>query len=213
MTLFRGYFSIEMTLMFKMRRFLVMFDGKVKTKRSYGLLVGGLLLFFLILVGMVYSTVSAQFSLWLVENQLERKHGVNNMDHKKLRTILSSPDAQSYILFDTRAQAEYDTSRIESGIRVSPNMSAEDFMEKFGQQLPDKHLVFYCSVGSRSSEFVVRVQDVALNEGARSLANLRGGIFRWYNEGNPVVNKNGETNDIHPYDDEWGKLIIQRNKP
>jgi rhodanese-related sulfurtransferase len=172
------------------------------------------ILIFVLFLGLVYpGTAAGQFSLWLVEKRLALKYDVKNISHDELSEIRHSEDAANYVLFDTRAEAEYDTSRIGPAILVRPDMGADLFIETFGEQIRDKHLIFYCSVGERSSKFIERVQDLALNQGARSLANLRGGIFRWYNEGHPVVNSQGETDDIHPYDAEWGRLVVQRNKP
>lgn len=69
-------------------------------------------------------------------------------------------------------------------------------------------MVFYCSVGYRSSTMVERISAAAHHSGARSVLNLRGGIFRWYSEARDVYDIDGEiTDDVHPYSDLWGRLI------
>jgi rhodanese-related sulfurtransferase len=152
------------------------------------------------------------FSLWLVEKRLELKYGVPNLSPEELKKRLSSEEAATYLLFDTRPKEEFEVSHIQSAIRIDPHLSAEAFMRVHGQRIKGKHLLFYCSVGDRSSAVTKRVQGPVLKAGAKSLWNLRGGIFRWYNEGNPVVNEKGDTNDIHPFNDQWGSLI-ERRKP
>ena len=91
-------------------------------------------------------------------------------------------------------------------------MEETKFFEQFGATIKGKQLLFYCSVGYHSSHFATRVQQKALQRGAHSVANLKGGIFRWYNEGNPVVNQNGPTEDIHPFNEEWGTLLERRQQ-
>jgi hypothetical protein len=45
---------------------------------------------------------------------------------------------------------------------------------------------------------------------SKSSRNLRGGIFRWYNEGKPVVDASGMTDDIHKFDPIWGMMVERR---
>jgi len=52
----------------------------------------------------------------------------------------------------------------------------------------------------------------ALQAGARSASNLSGGIFRWYNENNPLMTLEGETVAVHPFDEQWERLLRKRNK-
>ncbi len=89
-------------------------------------------------------------------------------------------------------------------------MSLTEFLKRHGKQIQGKQVVFYCSVGYRSPEFLERVEAAALAKGARSLANLGGGIFRWYNEGLTVYDDQGPMDNIHPFDEDWSKLIKPR---
>ncbi|MGH7494114.1 MAG: rhodanese-like domain-containing protein [bacterium] len=154
----------------------------------------------------------AQLSLDLLEKVMQSKFPILHLTWQALKQEIVSVDSSRYLLFDTRAPAEYQTSHIRSAIQVDPQMPAADFIKIYGDTLKDKHVVFYCSVGYRSSIFALRVEAGALKAGARSVANLRGGIFRWYNEANPVVDVEGETDQIHPYDSFWGVLIRERKK-
>lgn len=162
-----------------------------------------LLICFVILTG--------QFSLWLVEKKIEFKYGVDNISVKELNEILKSEEASNYILFDTRQKEEYDVSYIPGAMLVDPEMQSVQFIKSHGPIISGKHLIFYCSVGERSSIFIERVKESSLKAGAESLANLRGGIFRWYNEQMPVVDDKGSAEEIHPYDEEWGKLVKDRD--
>jgi rhodanese-related sulfurtransferase len=166
---------------------------------------------FSILIGLsLPQPVGAQLSLWWVEKKLDLKYDVPNITHERLAAGLASPEASRYLLFDTRERPEYETSHIRSALHVPPDMSTGAFLDKYRTRVRDKHLVFYCSVGDRSSGFAERIREKVLEQGALNVYNLRGGIFRWYNEGHPVVNRKGETDVIHPFDEAWGALINKR---
>ena len=153
---------------------------------------------------------AAQTRLALTEKIVAMKYPVPNMTHGELEEKLASREAGRYLLFDTRAEDEYRVSHIASAEHVSPEMSADAFMAKYGDRLAGKRLVFYCSVGYRSSIFAERVLERARAAGADSVSNLRGGIFRWYIEGNPVVDEKGVTDEVHPYDKVWGALLAPK---
>jgi rhodanese-related sulfurtransferase len=164
---------------------------------------------FLILSFFPVSTFG-QVSLWLLEKRIALKYDVQNITAEELHRKLSSKEPGGILIFDTRQKEEYDTSRIQKAIHVGPDMSTDVFIENQGHRIKGKILIFYCSVGVRSSMFIERVRERALKEGAVFLANLRGGIVRWYNDGYPVLNGEGETDDIHPFDDSWGRFVKPR---
>ena len=154
----------------------------------------------------------AQLTLSLLEKTIERIHPVESITHESFKATLATQDSNQFVIFDTRTKEEYETSHIRNAIRLEPEISAEDFTKAYADTIKDRRLVFYCSVGYRSSASVRRLRDAALELGALSLVNLRGGIFRWYNEKHPVVNENGVTDDIHPYSSTWSFLIKKRRK-
>ena len=167
-----------------------------------------LLIVFLAIPAFIFS----QFTLENVEKEIEKEYPITHVNINNLKEKLSSSDSSEYLLFDIREKEEYDKSHIHSAIWIDPDMSGNDFIDQYGAKIKRKHLVFYCSVGKRSSIFVERVLKKALTANRETIANLRGGIFRWYNNGFPVVNANGETDDIHPYNVYWGQLIERRTK-
>ena len=93
---------------------------------------------------------------------------------------------------------------------ADPDLAADEFARMFAGALKEKELVFYCSVGYRSSILLERVQQQALDAGVVSLANLRGGIFRWYNERRPLHDGTGKVDNVHRYDAFWGRLLKKR---
>lgn len=153
-----------------------------------------------------------EFTLDYIEEQLARQYPVKQISSEELRRDLSGGDSSGTLLFDTRSSEEYSTSHLRGAIQVDPEITPQDFLQQFGERISGKKLIFYCSVGKRSSKVIQRLQSVLQQKEAASAANLRGGIFRWYNQGYSVYNSGGETDQIHPYDQFWGRLVHKRSQ-
>lgn len=145
--------------------------------------------------------------LEVVEGLVEGGFAVPQISGDSLYAALASPGAPEYLLFDVRTETEYRVSHLPSAIRVDPEMSGEEFLKQFGDSLSGKRVVFYCSVGVRSSALLSRVLKASGEPSPFSAANLRGGIFRWFNRGYPLVNAAGPTDTVHPYNFWWKQLI------
>ena len=148
-----------------------------------------------------------QFSLASVQIAIENQF--ETVDHL-LAEELVSMDKASVLLFDTRPMAEYKVSHIDGALQLDPNISAAKFAQLYGEKAAGKTLVFYCSVGHRSSGVATRAAEQLAKAGA--IYNLRGGIFGWHNEGRPVVNAGGTTDNVHPYNKEWGQLVTRQDR-
>lgn len=148
---------------------------------------------------------------WLLDGaimMIERTHRVDNLATDELAAMLAGPEPP--LLFDVRTVAEYGKSRIATAVRLDPDTGTDDFATLYGSFIEGRDTVFYCSAGQRSSELMERVESVCRNAGARSCRNLRGGIFRWYNEGRPVVDASGTTDEIDGYDPVWSAMVERR---
>jgi rhodanese-related sulfurtransferase len=115
------------------------------------------------------------------------------------------------LVFDVREFAEYAVSHLPGAIRIDPGVAAEEFVATYGDKVAGRDVVFYCSVGVRSSKLAARVLQPLAARGANDIYNLEGGLFRWHNEGRSMVDASGPTDRIHPYDSYWGGLIARRN--
>lgn len=113
------------------------------------------------------------------------------------------------LMFDVREEAEHRVSHLSGAERVNPETAAEAFVAKYGAAAAGRDVVFYCSVGMRSSGLAAEVQEGLVKAGALSVANLRGGIFGWHNARRPLVDANGATDFVHPYNDKWGALVAR----
>jgi rhodanese-related sulfurtransferase len=115
------------------------------------------------------------------------------------------------LVFDVREEPEYQVSHLPGAIRISPESAPAEFLARFGTGVKGKTVVFYCSVGMRSSQFAARVAESLRARGAEAVNDLAGGIFAWHNEGRTLVDAAGPTPFVHPYDVSWGRLLTHQN--
>lgn len=115
------------------------------------------------------------------------------------------------VLADVREADEYIVSRIPGAVRIDPESSIDAVLQAVGD-VSGKQVVFYCSVGLRSSTLARRVRARLRQAGAVKVANLSGGLFRWHNEDRALVNGLGETDLVHKFSDYWGQLIRRQSK-
>jgi len=113
------------------------------------------------------------------------------------------------IAFDVRTPAEYDVSHLPGAIHVDPATTEADFLARYGDAVHGKTAVFYCSVGVRSSRLATRVASGLKARGAASVVGMAGGIFGWHAEARPLVDAQGPTDFVHPYDATWGRLLAR----
>jgi rhodanese-related sulfurtransferase len=113
---------------------------------------------------------------------------------------LSDPTAPRPTLLDARSPDEYAVSHLPGARRVDPTATTFPDLDTLSRDTP---IVVYCSVGYRSARVTTRLQE----QGFTNVRNLRGSIFRWANEGRPVVRNDTPVRAVHPYDRTWGTLL------
>jgi rhodanese-related sulfurtransferase len=125
----------------------------------------------------------------------------------------SNMSAEQVVVFDVREFKEFDVSHIAGAVQISPRIQPEEFIQRFASLLEGKQVVFYCSVGRRSSGLASRLGDIPLEYGAIRSVNLTGGIFQWVNQGHELNSAvGGVTKKVHPYNRYWGRLIKDKSR-
>lgn len=104
------------------------------------------------------------------------------------------------ILLDARTPEEYAVSHLPGAQRVPPDADTVAGIDTLSRETP---IVVYCSVGYRSARIASRLRA----QGFTNVSNLEGSIFRWANEGRPVVRDETPVRAVHPYDNTWGRLL------
>ena len=127
---------------------------------------------------------------------------VPHMTTSRLAALLGK-ERSSIVLLDARSLEEYEVSHLKGAVNTESIRAALDVLAEFE---PELTVVVYCSVGYRSSELADRL----LEHGRDSVFNLEGSIFRWANEGRPVYRADERVNEVHSYDDRWGRLLQRR---
>ena len=134
------------------------------------------------------------------------KHEFETIEHVDASRLEAMAD-QDLLVFDVRRQSEFDVSHLAGAVRIAPDVSVDEFIASYSHLARGKSLVFYCSVGQRSSALASRLRAELLNAGASEVYNLEGGIFRWHNDGRALVNARQASEYIHPYNAYWGRLV------
>lgn len=126
-------------------------------------------------------------------------HSVSEINPNQLKAMTN------HIILDAREKEEFQVSHIPGAIEIG----YDDFkLNNLPKMDPQKRIVVYCSVGYRSEKIAEKLKKA----GYADVSNLRGGIFQWVNEGNPVVNENGETPAVHTYNKSWSKWLLKGEK-
>lgn len=154
---------------------------------------------------------AAEFTLPAVQKDIEKRYqSVRHISRDELaRLMQKNPD--DLLLFDVREEEEFRVSHLKGAARLDPGSWKSEVLKKYGDQVSGKTIVFYCSVGMRSSKMADYVADALKERGAANIYNLEEGLFGWSNHQLPMFNELGPTYFIHPFNDHWGQLINFRD--
>ena len=154
-------------------------------------------------ISLADSTELAEVQQWIVEQH----PGVNHIDSVDLVRQLGS---EEFVVFDVREKDEFSVSHLENAVQVDPDVSRSEFFTLYGENLENKTVVFYCSVGRRSSLLAEKLEADLQSHGTRDIFNLRYGIFGWHNQDMPLVSNTGTTRYVHPYNQRWGRMLDRK---
>jgi rhodanese-related sulfurtransferase len=105
------------------------------------------------------------------------------------------------ILLDAREKKEYEISHIPN----ATHCGYDQFDITKWHHLPkNQPIVVYCSIGYRSEKIAEKLKKAGFSK----VHNLYGSIFEWVNQGNAVVDAQGNpTRKVHAYNQSWSKWI------
>ncbi len=107
------------------------------------------------------------------------------------------------LLLDAREPNEYAVSHLAGARHLPPDTPADSLRSLLSGVPAGRPVVVYCSVGYRSAKVTQRLRDAGFSD----VQNLSGSIFRWANEGRPVVRGDSTVREVHPFDATWGRLL------
>lgn len=128
---------------------------------------------------------------------------VPTLSCERLQQKINTPNMY---LLDAREPEEYAVSHLDKAQWVGYNT----FKPENVKDVPkDAIVVVYCSIGYRSEKIGEQLKKL----GYTKVYNLYGGIFEWSNRAYPLVNQSEkETENVHPYDSDWGRWVERGNK-
>lgn len=103
-------------------------------------------------------------------------------------------------LLDVRTPDEYAISQLKGAI-LAPDLDSA--LRALAGRDRGSAVIVYCSVGWRSSQMAEALQAA----GYREVYNLEGGLFSWANEDRPVYQGDQRAHVVHPYNEDWGRLL------
>lgn len=146
------------------------------------------------------SLLFSQDIAWAIVNAKIRADfpAVPRIETAEMADWLNDAKREPPVLLDVRTKAEFELSHLKNARRVQPASSVAALdLEKARQ------IVTYCSVGYRSGAYAQALR----RAGYTRVANLKGSIFQWANEGRAVFRGTRRVAQVHPYNGTWGLLL------
>lgn len=112
---------------------------------------------------------------------------------------------EHYMILDAREEEEFLISHLPEAQHIGYKRIDYDLLEGIPKDQP---IVVYCSIGYRSEKVGEKLKTL----GYRQVYNLYGSIFEWVNQGNQVIDSNGDNvSKVHTYNKKWGKWLYAEN--
>ncbi|KAL8594511.1 hypothetical protein ACOMHN_024956 [Nucella lapillus] len=143
---------------------------------------------------------------------------VKDINTQTLQGWLHGPtEDRKVILMDCRDECEYAVSHLAGSQLVDWEHGDPELLLRSVPTDKPSTVVCYCSLGYRSSDLAGRLQKFLHSSGkgktpgadhSIQVFNLEGSLFKWANEGRPMIDSNGQpTTKCHPYNAVWGKML------
>jgi rhodanese-related sulfurtransferase len=116
------------------------------------------------------------------------------------------PERPPPLLLDARPDSSFARSHIQGAVRLDPT---HPDLAVLAHVTRDQPLVVYDAAGVMGTAMVVGLTEAGFSR----VSNLDGGIFRWVNEGNPIVSESGAAKAVDPVGWTWGRLLKARFHP
>ncbi|MEZ4913388.1 MAG: rhodanese-like domain-containing protein [Chitinophagales bacterium] len=149
----------------------------------------------------MFSQIKSSAYKLMLQNLLQ--HSVNEISVEEAHQLQkNNPQVQ---FLDSRSWREYEVSHVQNALWIGYDDFEICRVENIDYNTP---VVVYCSVGYRSE----KIAEKLLSAGFTQVYNMYGGLFEWSNEKFPMQNSAGLTQNIHPFDAQWGIWISHGNK-
>lgn len=138
-----------------------------------------------------------------VDEKIESEFpAVQMVTTEALLTRYSETNEGFPLIIDVRESAEFQVSHLNDALNLESAESISQLIEQRGLN-KDAEIIVYCSVGYRSAGVAAELQ----KRGYTRVSNLEHSLFEWANKGYPMVNADGSTAKVHPFNRAWSILV------
>jgi rhodanese-related sulfurtransferase len=145
-------------------------------------------------------------SLILREAVALKFRDVRRVTPGELVAWMRDPNRPPPLLVDARPADQYGLSHVDGALNLDPSQPDITRLQHVRRDIP---VVVYDGPGVVGAAMVKALSDT----GFTRVSNLDGGLFRWVNEGHPVVNEQGAATKVSPISWTWGRLLKARYHP
>jgi rhodanese-related sulfurtransferase len=131
---------------------------------------------------------------------------VRRVSPAELVAWMRDPNRPPPLLVDARPADQFTLSHIDGAVNIDPGQPDLSRLENVRRDNP---VVVYDGPGAVGAAMVKGLSDA----GFTRVSNLDGGLFRWVNEGHPIVDDQGSASRVAPVSWSWGRLLKARYRP
>lgn len=132
---------------------------------------------------------------------------VPTISTQTLKDWLEQDNQSKPTLWDARSPEEYAVSHLPNAQPVPLTLADERSWQAAtnaqADLMPPVPIVVYCSVGYRSARLIHQIQTLKQVQ----IFNLEGSLFEWANQGYLLYHETEQTQQVHPYNARWGRLL------
>jgi rhodanese-related sulfurtransferase len=128
---------------------------------------------------------------------------IRHVSPSELITWMQDPNRPPPLLVDARPADEVAQSHIEGAVAIDPGSPDLAPLAHVSRETP---IVVYDGPGVVAAVMARGLMDA----GFTRVSNLEGGLFRWVNEGHPVVNAQGPASQVRTAGWAWSRLLKSR---
>ncbi len=138
-----------------------------------------------------------------VDEKIEREFpAVQALSTDELLARYETAEDSLPLIIDVREESEFRVSHIGSALNLHTADAIASLIDQKGLG-KDAEIIVYCSVGYRSASVAAGLQE----RGFTRVLNLEHSLFEWANKGYPMINSNGDTDKVHPFNKAWSVLV------
>jgi len=128
---------------------------------------------------------------------------VTHISTTEAADLLGATEGDDVVLLDARELDEYEVGHLNGALLAT---DVEMAIQSLGERAQHDTIIVYCAVGYRSARLASKLE----RRGYENVLNLEGSLFKWANEGRPVYREKKLVDEVHPYDEDWRRLVDSR---